>query len=139
MTNHLKFINYAHDLAFKNFGKTFPNPSVGCIITKNNKIISKGVTSRTGRPHAEEIALKKAGKKASGASMYVTLEPCFHSSQNGSCADQILRSGIKEIYISCIDPDPRTKNKSITKLKRNKIKVITGLEKIGRASCRERV
>ena len=129
MTNHLKFINYAHDLAFKNFGKTFPNPSVGCIITKNNKIISKGVTSRTGRPHAEEIALKKAGKKASGSSMYVTLEPCFHSSQNGSCADQILRSGIKEIYISCIDPDPRTKNKSITKLKRNKIKVITGLEK----------
>ena len=129
MTYHLKFINYAHDLAFKNFGKTFPNPSVGCIITKNNKIISKGVTSRTGRPHAEEIALKKAGKKASGASMYVTLEPCFHSSQNGSCADQILRSGIKEIFISCIDPDPRTKNKSITKLKRNKIKVITGLEK----------
>ena len=129
MNYHLKFINYAHDLAFKNFGKTFPNPSVGCIITKNNKIISKGVTSRTGRPHAEEIALKKAGKKASGATMYVTLEPCFHSSQNGSCADQILRSGIKEIYISCIDPDPRTKNKSITKLKRNKIKVISCLEK----------
>ena len=129
MTHHLKFINYAHDLVFKNFGKTFPNPSVGCIITKNYKIISKGVTSRTGRPHAEEIALKKAGKKASGSSMYVTLEPCFHSSQNGSCTDQILRSGIKQIYISCIDPDPRTKNKSITKLKRNKIKVITGLEK----------
>ena len=100
MNHHLKLINYAHDLAFKNFGKTFPNPSVGCIISKNNKIISKGVTSRTGRPHAEEIALKKAGKKASGSSMYVTLEPCFHSSQNGSCADQILRSGIKEIFIS---------------------------------------
>ena len=129
MINHLKFMNYAHDLASKNFGKTFPNPSVGCIITKNNKIISKGVTSSTGRPHAEEIALKKAGKKANRASMYVTLEPCFHSSQNGSCADQILRSGIKEIYISCIDPDPRTKNKSIIKLKRNKIKVVSGLEK----------
>ncbi len=54
MISHLKFINYAHDLASKNFGKTFPNPSVGCIITKNNKIISKGVTSSTGRPHAEE-------------------------------------------------------------------------------------
>ena len=48
MINHLKFINYAHDLASKNFGKTFPNPSVGCIITKKNKIISKGVTSSTG-------------------------------------------------------------------------------------------
>ena len=129
MIKHLDFINQAHDLALKNFGKTFPNPSVGCIISKNNKIISKGVTSSTGRPHAEEIALKKAGKKANGASMYVTLEPCFHNSQNGSCTDQILRSGIKEIYISCIDQDPRTKNKSINKLKRNKIKVVTGLEK----------
>ena len=61
--------------------------------------------------------------------MYVTLEPCFHSSQNGSCTDQILRSGIKQIVISCIDQDPRTKNKSVNKLKRNKIKVITGISK----------
>ena len=129
MSNHLKFINLAHSLASKNLGKTFPNPTVGCIISKNNKIISKAVTSSTGRPHAEEIALNKAGKKANGAIMYVTLEPCFHSSQNGSCTDQILRSGINEIYISCIDQDPRTKNKSIGKLKRNKIKVIIGIEK----------
>ncbi len=129
MSNHLKFINLAHDIASKNLGKTFPNPTVGCVISKNNKIISKGVTSSTGRPHAEEIALKKAGKKAKDATMYVTLEPCFHSSQNGSCTDQILRSGIKNIYISCIDHDPRTKNKSIKKLKKNKIKVITGIEK----------
>ena len=62
MSNHLKFINLAHDIALKNLGKTFPNPSVGCIVSKNNKIISRGVTSSTGRPHAEEIALKKAGK-----------------------------------------------------------------------------
>ena len=129
MLNHLKFINQAHSIANKNLGKTFPNPSVGCIVSKNNKIISKAVTSSTGRPHAEEIALKKAGKKAKGAIMYVTLEPCFHSSQNGSCTDQILRSGIKEIYISCVDQDPRTKNKSIHKLKRNKIKLTTGIEK----------
>ena len=123
ISNHLKFINQAHQIASKNLGKTFPNPSVGCLICKNNQIISKAVTSSTGRPHAEETALKKAGKKAKGATMYVTLEPCFHSSQNGSCTDQILRSGIKQIVISCIDQDPRTKNKSINKLKRNKIKV----------------
>ena len=129
MLSHTKYINKAHDLASKNLGKTFPNPTVGCIIAKNNKIISRGVTSRTGRPHAEEIALQKAGKNARGATMYVTLEPCFHSSQNGSCTDQILRSGIKAIYISCIDQDPRTKNKSVNKLKRNKITVIIGLEK----------
>ena len=115
MINHLKFINYAHDLASKNFGKTFPNPSVGCIITKKNKIISKGVTSSTGTPHAEEIALKKAGKKANGASMYVTREPCFHSSQNGSCADQILRSGIKENL-----KEPSTPKRTGTKPKNEK-------------------
>ena len=57
MSNHLKFINLAHEFALKNLGKTFPNPSVGCVISKNNKIISKGVTSSTGRPHAEEIAI----------------------------------------------------------------------------------
>ena len=129
MSYHLKFINLAHDMASKNLGKTFPNPSVGCIISKNNKIISKAVTSSTGRPHAEETALKKAGKHAKGATMYVTLEPCYHNSQNGSCTDQILRSGISEIFISCIDQDPRTKNKSINKLKRNNIKVITGIAK----------
>ena len=71
--NHLKFINQAHDMALKNLGKTFPNPTVGCIVCKNNKIISKAVTSSTGRPHAEEIALKKAGKKANKATMYVCL------------------------------------------------------------------
>ncbi len=129
MSKHLKFINLAHEVAYKNLGKTFPNPTVGCVISKNDKIISKGATSSTGRPHAEEIALKKAGIKAKGATMYVTLEPCYHSSQNGSCTDQILRSGIKDIYISCIDQDPRTKNKSIKKLKRNKIDVFTGIEK----------
>ena len=63
----------AHSLALKNFGKTFPNPSVGCIIVKNNKIISQGVTAKAGRPHAEEIALKKSGKKSKDSTMYVTL------------------------------------------------------------------
>ena len=93
-------INLAHNIAKKKFGQTFPNPTVGCVISKNSKIISKAVTNQSGRPHAEEIALVKAGSKARGSTMFVTLEPCFHSSKNGSCTDQILRSGIKEIFIS---------------------------------------
>ena len=121
-------ITLAHDLAKKKFGQTFPNPTVGCIISKNSKIISKAVTNHSGRPHAEEIALAKAGTKAKGATMYVTLEPCFHSSKNGSCTDQILRSGIKEIFISAPDPDIRTYKKSINKLKKNNIVVNIGLE-----------
>lgn len=125
--NHLKFLHKAHNFAKKKFGSTFPNPSVGCIIVKNNLIISSGVTSSEGRPHAEEIALKKAGDKAKGATMYVTLEPCFHHSRNGSCTEQILRSGIKSIYIARHDPDLRTNRKGINKLKKNGLKVFTGL------------
>ena len=114
-------------LANKNFGKTFPNPSVGCIIVKNNKIISKAATASAGRPHAEEIAIKKAGKKSLGSTMYVTLEPCNHDSYNGSCSNQIIRSGIKKIFIAKVDPDLRTNKKSIKKLKKNNIKVDLGL------------
>ena len=124
---HIKFLNKAHNLAKKKFGSTFPNPVVGCVIVNNNKIISTGVTAPEGRPHAEEIALKKAGDKAKGSNMYVTLEPCFHKSNNGSCAEQILRSGIKELYIAKHDPDIRTNKKSIKKLKNNGIKVFLGL------------
>ena len=122
-------IGYAHNIAKKKFGQTFPNPTVGCIIAKNSKIISKAVTNDSGRPHAEEIALAKAGQKSKGSTMYVTLEPCFHSSKNGSCTDQILRSGIKEIFISSPDPDPRTNKKSINKLRKNNVVVNVGLLK----------
>ena len=116
--NHIRFLNLAHKLAEKKLGTTFPNPVVGCLIVKKNIIIAKGVTAVEGRPHAEEIALKKAGSKAKGSTMYVTLEPCFHNSRNGSCADQILRAGIKSIFIAKKDPDIRTNSKSINKLKK---------------------
>jgi len=124
---HKKYLLRAHSLAYQSFGKTFPNPSVGCLIVKNKKIISKAVTASAGRPHAEEIALKKAGSKSLGATMYVTLEPCHHKSLNGSCTNQIIRSGIKKIYIAKIDPDPRTNMKSINEFKKNNIVTIVGI------------
>ena len=127
---NLKMINLAHDIAKKKFGQTFPNPTVGCIISKNSKIISKAVTSQSGRPHAEEIALTKAGKKSKGSTMYLTLEPCFHNSHNGSCVEQILRSGIESIYIARHDPDPRTNKKSIKKLIKSGLNVDVGLSKV---------
>ncbi len=126
---NLKMIRLAHDIAKKKFGQTFPNPTVGCVIAKNSRIISRAVTNYSGRPHAEEIALAKAGDRSKGATMYVTLEPCFHSSKNGSCTDQILRSGIKEIFISSPDPDIRTSKKSINKLRKNKMIVNVGIDK----------
>ena len=124
---HIFFLNIAHKLKEKKFGTTFPNPVVGCIIVRNNIIISKGVTASEGRPHAEEIALKKAGNRARGSSMYVTLEPCFHNSRNGSCSEQILRSGIKSVYVAKHDPDIRTNKKSIKMLKENGVKIFSDL------------
>ncbi len=126
---HKKYLLKAHSLAYKNFGKTFPNPSVGCLIVKNNKIISKAVTASAGRPHAEEIALRIAGSKSYGATMYVTLEPCYHKSHNGSCTDQIIKSYIKKIFIAKVDPDPRTNKKSIKKFKKNNIYTNVGMTK----------
>ena len=124
---NLKMIKLAHDIAKKKFGQTFPN-YLDVLYLKILKLFYS-CTNKSGRPHAEEIAIAKAGTKAKGATMYVTLEPCFHTSKNGSCADQILRSGIKEIFISAPDPDSRTYKKSINKLKKNNIIVNLGLEK----------
>ena len=127
LDKHINYLNLAHKIAENKIGTTFPNPVVGCVIVKKNIVIAKGVTASEGRPHAEEIALKKAGSKAKGSTMYVSLEPCFHNSRNGSCAEQILRSGVKIIYIAKHDPDPRTNKRSIAKLKKNGLGVFYGL------------
>lgn len=126
---HKKYLLIAHSLANKHFGKTFPNPSVGCVLVRNKKILAKYSTGINGRPHAEELTLKKAGEKTIGSTMYVTLEPCYHNSLNNSCVNQIINSGIKKIFIATNDPDLRTCYKSIKKLKKNNVKVNVGITK----------
>ena len=132
--NHKYYLILAHNYSLKFLGNTYPNPSVGCIIVdynsnKNGKIISYGYTGKSGRPHAEEVALKKIKKFSRKVFLYVTLEPCFHKSLNRSCVDQIIKSGIKNVCIASKDPDKRTNNKSISKLKKNGIKVLVGITK----------
>ena len=95
--NHYNNLLKAHTLAKKKFGSTFPNPVVGCIIVKKNRIISTGVTGNLGRPHAEEIALKKAGNKAKGATMYVTLEPC------AMCLGAMMHARISRVVFGAYD------------------------------------
>ncbi len=124
--NHIKWMNYAILLARRSKGITGKNPPVGCVIVKNDILLSSGRTSSSGRPHAEENAINSVKDKdnLSGSTMYVTLEPCAHKNLTGtSCAKLIAKSGISEIFISCIDPDPRTAGKGITILKKNSIKV----------------
>jgi len=124
--NHEYFMNLAMRLALKAKGKTSPNPMVGALVVKNNKILGQGYHEKAGLTHAEIIALDEAGKKARGATLYVTLEPCTHFGRTPPCVDRIIKSGVKEVIVGMIDPNPRNNGKGIRILKQNKIKVKVG-------------
>jgi diaminohydroxyphosphoribosylaminopyrimidine deaminase/5-amino-6-(5-phosphoribosylamino)uracil reductase len=113
--NHNFFLNLAFQLAEKNLGKTGLNPSVGSIVVKNNTVLSSGITSITGKPHAEFNALKKL-KNAEGATLYTSLEPCTHQGKTPPCTDIIIKKKIKKVYYAFEDPDTRTYKKAKKKL-----------------------
>ncbi len=123
------YMEIALDLAKSRHGLTGSNPSVGCIIVKNDKIISIGQTSFNGRPHAEFNAIKNSFEDLKGAKMYVTLEPCCHHGLTPPCTDSIIKSKISEVIYGVTDIDRRVKNKSFKILKSKKIIVKKGLLK----------
>ena len=114
-------------LAKSRYGHTGSNPSVGCVIVKNDKIISIGQTSINGRPHSEFNAIKNSVENLEGSKMYVTLEPCCHHGVTPPCTNFIIKSKISEVIYSVSDIDIRVKNKSFKILKSNKIIVKKGL------------
>ena len=115
----------ASRMAFRAKGTTAPNPSVGAIIVKDGKIISRGWTGRNGRPHAEFNAIQriKNKKKLNGATLYCTLEPCSHKGKTAPCADLILKYRFKDVFISSIDKNKIVDGKGIEKLKLNNVNV----------------
>ncbi len=115
-------------LARKAEGFTSPNPMVGAVLVKNNKIIAEGYHEKAGLPHAEAIAIMKAGDKAGGSTLYVNLEPCCHrDKRTPPCTDAIISSGIKKVVVSMRDPNPKVSGKGILKLKRNGIETEVGI------------
>jgi diaminohydroxyphosphoribosylaminopyrimidine deaminase / 5-amino-6-(5-phosphoribosylamino)uracil reductase len=110
-------------------GKTSPNPMVGAVLVKNNRIIAEGFHSRAGGPHAEVVALRKAGGKARGADLYVNLEPCCHVGRTPPCTDAIIQSGVTRVFIGMKDPNKLVKGKGIRILKAAGIEVSTGMMK----------
>lgn len=106
---------------------TSPNPMVGCVIVKDNRIVGKGFHQYAGGPHAEIIALQEAGQNAVGATLYVTLEPCCHFGRTPPCTTSILQSGIKKIYVACSDPNPLVAGKGIALLRSAHIEIDVGL------------
>jgi len=123
------YMKLALNLARARRGLTGENPSVGCLIVKNDKIISIGQTGFGGRPHAEDNAIKGAFEKLNGSKMYVTLEPCNHHGKTPPCTNSIIKSGISELIYAMEDIDKRVKGKSFKILRNKKIKVKKGLLK----------
>lgn len=107
-------------------GQTWPNPSVGCLIVRDDLPIARGVTGNGGRPHAESVALKRAGSRSCGATAYVTLEPCSHAGETGPCTDLLIGSGIARIVTPFDDPDERVSGKGHDRLRKAGIKVESG-------------
>ena len=124
-----KYMKIALDLAKSKHGLTGSNPSVGCVIVKNDRIISVGTTSYSGRPHAEYNAIKNCFEDLKGSKIYVTLEPCCHHGLTPPCTNLIIKSKIVEVLYSVNDIDKRVKNKSFNILKSNNIIVKKGLLK----------
>ena len=124
-----KNMRFAINLAKNQNGLTGTNPAVGCVIVKNKKIISYGVTNLNGRPHAETIALNKCLNKSSNSLIYVTLEPCSHYGKTPPCTNAIIKSKAKKVYYSIEDPDLRSFNNSKKVLNFKKISTKSGLLK----------
>lgn len=100
------FLRRAYEIAELGRGRTSPNPIVGCVIVRNGVIVGEGYHARAGDDHAEVAALKAAGPNASGATAYVTLEPCNHFGKTPPCVPALVRAGIREVVIGMRDPNP---------------------------------
>ena len=110
-------------------GRSAPNPNVGCVIVSAaDRIVGRGATAAGGRPHAEAVALAQAGKRARGAAVYTTLEPCAHQSPRGpACTDLLLDARPERVVVALKDPDLRTSGKSVRRLRNAGIEVTLGV------------
>ena len=126
------FMGKALELAKKGEGFTNPNPMVGAIVVKGNKIIGSGYHQKFGGEHAEVIAIDSCN--ANGATLYVTLEPCCHKGKTPPCTDKIIKSGIKKVVVGVRDPNPLVSGRGINTLKNNGIQIV---ENILNDKCKE--
>ncbi len=124
-----KYMQRALELASRARGRTSPNPLVGAVIVKEGQIIGEGYHQKAGTPHAEIHALKSAGVKASGASLYVSLEPCCHHGRTPPCTEAIIEAGIKRVVIAVLDPNPKVAGKGLEILQEAGIETEVGIMK----------
>ena len=126
-TSNAAYMQRALDLAARALGRTSPNPAVGAVIVRGNRIIGEGFHRKAGRPHAEIEVLKNLAGTAKGATLYVNLEPCSHHGRTPPCADAVIQAGIKRVVIGMADPNPLVKGRGIRRLRRAGVEVKTGV------------
>ena len=114
-------------LARRMLGRTSPNPAVGCVIVRGGRIVGQGATAAGGRPHAEAVALARAGAKARGATAYVSFEPCAHQGRTAPCARTLIEAGVRRVAIGCIDPYPPVRGRGVAILRAAGIEVVAGV------------
>ena len=114
-------------LARRGLGQTAPNPSVGCVITRQGRVVGRGFTASGGRPHAEVNALAMAKDQARGGTAYVTLEPCSFTGKSGPCADVLIEAGIARVVIGIRDPHPKVNGAGIARLRAVGVEVTEGV------------
>lgn len=117
----------AIQLARLGWYSTHPNPRVGCLIVKEGEVIAEGYHRRAGEPHAERNALAKAGVAASGATAYVTLEPCCHHGRTPPCTEALIESGVKRVVVGMPDPNPLVAGQGLELLRQAGIQVTEGV------------
>lgn len=125
--NHRAYMEQAIELSLKGSGYVSPNPLVGCLIVKEGKIIGQGYHKKCGDLHAERMALANVCEDPKGASCYVSLEPCCHQGKQPPCTKDLIQAGIKKVYVSLLDPNPKVRGKGVEELKRAGIEVEVGL------------
>ncbi len=122
-----RYMALALSLGRRGMGRCWPNPAVGCVIVKEDRVIGRGWTQPGGRPHAEPIALAQAGLAARGATAYVTLEPCSHYGKTPPCAQALIEAGIARVVAALQDSDARVSGQGFDMLRAAGIEVVTGV------------
>ena len=121
------WMEMAYGLAAKGRGRTSPNPLVGAVVVRDGAVAGAGSHERAGGPHAEIIALGRAGRRAKGATLYLTLEPCVHWGRTPPCVDAVLAAGLGRAVVSAVDPNPLVNGRGVRRLERAGLRVSIGL------------
>ena len=122
----MEYMKRALELARAAVGRNSPNPSVGAVVVKDGRIIGEGATLPPGEGHAEWVALREAGDAARGADLYTTLEPCCYEGKTPPCTDAILAAGVKRVFASIQDPNPKINGRGVSRLRECGVEVELG-------------